>query len=64
MTFNVYDSIIIILFVLSTGAIGLIVLYFIYCNRKEKQWRLDNPDEWIHQEAIRRGYEDKDNSRR
>lgn len=62
LTLTTLEYIIIILSTLSMGAIGLIILYFIYCNQKEKQWRLDNPDEWIHQEAIRRGYEDKDNS--
>jgi len=33
-----------------------IVLFFIWDNYKERQWRKKNPDEWIYQEGLRRGF--------
>jgi hypothetical protein len=33
-----------------------IVLFFIWDNYKEREWRKRNPDEWIYQEGLRRGF--------
>lgn len=33
-----------------------IVLFFIWDNYKEREWRKRNPDEWIRLEGIKRGF--------
>ena len=33
-----------------------IVLFFIWDNYKEREWRKKNTDEWIYQEGLRRGF--------
>mgnify|MGYP003126431858 CR=1 FL=1 len=44
--------------ILGTGLFVLlgIVLFFLWDNYKEQQWRKRNPDEWIRLEGLRRGF--------
>ena len=32
------------------------VLYILWDYYKEREWRKKNPDEWIYQEGLRRGF--------
>lgn len=57
---SVFDSIMILIAVVVALMIGYVVFHFAYTYYHDRQWRKNNKDEWVHQEAIRRGYESED----